>query len=187
MQVEWVQLLVPIVLSAVLVFIASSVIHMVLKYHNADYWKLPDEDAAMAALGQLAPGQYILPHCADPKQMENPEVQRKLQQGPVGVLHVKPSGMPNMGSFLGRWILYTVVVSAIVAYVARSQLLAGAAYLDVFQLVGVSTWLAYAWAAPADSIWMGKPWSVTIKHMVDGLVYSLLTAGTFAWLWPAAL
>ena len=187
MQVDWLQLVLPIVLSAVLVFVASSVIHMALRYHNADYWKLPDEAGAMAAIGQVPPGQYILPHCADPKDWEKPEMQQKLQRGPVAVLHVKPSGMPNMGAFLGKWVGYTLVVSAIVAYVARSQLAPGAEYLRVFQLVGVSTWLAYAWAAPADSIWMGKPWSVTLKHMVDGVVYALLTAGTFAWLWPAAV
>ena len=98
MQVDWLQLVLPIVLSAALVFVASSVIHMVLKYHNADYWKLPDEDAAMAAIGSVAPGQYILPHCADQQDWQKPEVQQKLQRGPVAVLHVKAPGMPNLGA-----------------------------------------------------------------------------------------
>lgn len=186
MQAEWLQLVAPIALSAVLVFFASSVIHMALKYHNADYRRLPDEDAARAAIGGVAPGQYIVPHCTDPKQWEDPAMQQKLREGPVAVLHVKPNGMPKMGAFFGQWILYTLAVSAVTAYVLRSQLAAGAAYLEVFQLAGVTAWLAYSWQGPADSIWMGKPWIVTWKHMVDGLVYAFLTAGTFAWLWPAA-
>ena len=62
----------PIVLSAVLVFVVSAIIHMVLKYHNRDYTKLPNEDAVRAALraGNPEPRQYIIPYCADPKEME---------------------------------------------------------------------------------------------------------------------
>jgi hypothetical protein len=28
------------------------------------------------------------------------------------------------------------------------------------------------------------PWSIVLKESFDGLIYSLLTAGTFGWLWP---
>ena len=34
----------PILLSAVIVFVASSIIHMVLPVHRGDYRKLPEED-----------------------------------------------------------------------------------------------------------------------------------------------
>ncbi len=37
-----------------------------------------------------------------------------------------------------------------------------------------------------DSIWKGVPWMVTFKNVVDGVVYGLVTAGVFGWLWPAA-
>ena len=40
----------PVLLSAVIVFFASSIIHMVLPYHRSDYKKLPDEDNVRAAL-----------------------------------------------------------------------------------------------------------------------------------------
>ena len=40
----------PIILAAVIVFIASSILHMVLPYHRGDYKKLPDEDKVSAAL-----------------------------------------------------------------------------------------------------------------------------------------
>ena len=39
----------PIVLSALLVFVVSAIIHMVLKYHNRDYKQLPNEVAVRAA------------------------------------------------------------------------------------------------------------------------------------------
>ena len=39
----------PIVVSAVLIFFASFVLHMVLTYHWSDYRRLPDEKAVGAA------------------------------------------------------------------------------------------------------------------------------------------
>lgn len=36
-----------------------------------------------------------------------------------------------------------------------------------------------------NSIWYKRKWSSTLKSMADGLVYALVTAGTFGWLWPA--
>lgn len=43
-------------------------------------------------------------------------------------------------------------------------------------------WLAIALSAVA--VWNMKPWGMALKHSFDGLVYSLLTAGIFGWLWP---
>jgi hypothetical protein len=34
------------------------------------------------------------------------------------------------------------------------------------------------------SIWYSRAWINTIKSTIDGLIYALLTAGTFGWLWP---
>ena len=185
-MIDWSHLLLPIALSAVFVFIASSVIHMALRYHNADYQKLPNEDAVCAAIrqGGAAPAQYVFPHCFDHQQMNSPEMAKKFADGPCGVMYIRPAGAVQMGPFLGKWIGYTLLVSAMVAYLARAELHAGAPYLSVFRLVGTTAWFAYAWQGPADSIWKGKPWAVTWKEMFDGLVYALLTAGTFAWLWP---
>jgi len=184
-MVAWTALVVPILLSAVLVFLSSSVIHTVLKWHNPDYGKLPDEPAARAAMRGLAPGQYIVPHCLDPKQMAEPELQQRFREGPIAVIWVKESGQVQLGPFLGKWVVYTLIVSLLVAYLARASVAPGAAYLHVFQVVGASAWLAYAWQSPADSIWKGKPWVSTGRTLVDGLVYACLTAGAFAWLWPS--
>ncbi len=187
-MVVFTELLIPIVLAAVLVFVASSLIHMVVRWHNADYGRFPNEDEVRAAIraGSPAPGQYILPHCLDPKQAASPEMTRKFAEGPVATVWLRPSGAPKLGPFLGQWFVYCVVVSAIVAYLARIVLAPGAAYLTVFRLTGTAAWLAYAWQGPANSIWKGKPWSSTFKELIDGLIYGLLTAGAFGWLWPEA-
>jgi len=184
--VEWSQLLLPIVLATVLVFVASFVLHMVLKYHAADCRHLGNEEAVLGALrqGQPAPGMYMFPFCGDHKQMNSPEMQRKYVDGPVGILFVRPSGQIRMGPFLGKWIVYSLALSAVVAYLARAELHAGAGGGQVFRLVGTAAWFAYAWQAPANSIWKGVPWSVTWKEMFDGLIYACVTAGVFAWLWP---
>lgn len=185
-MVVYPELLVPILLSAVLVFVASSLIHMVVRWHNADYGKLANEDEVRAAIraGGPAPGQYILPHCTDPKEGQSPEMVRKFEEGPVGMMWLRPPGAMKLGPFLGKWFVYCLLVSAIVAYLARISLPAGAEPLAVFRLVGTAAWLAYSWQGPGAAIWMGKPWSSVAKELVDGLVYGCATAGAFAWLWP---
>ena len=176
----------PILLSAVLVFVLSSIIHMVLGYHRTDYTRLPNEDAIREAIrsGNPAPAQYIIPYAMNPKEMESPEMKRKLAEGPIGVLNLKPSGSYGMGSYLVQWFVFTLVVSFFVAYVASHALPPGAPYLKVFQIVGTVGFLAYAAGQLPAAIWMGKPWSIAAKEVLDGLIYGLVTAGTFGWLWP---
>jgi hypothetical protein len=185
-MVAWSQLLVPILLSGVLVFVASSVMHAMLKYHNSDFRKLANEDEVRAVVrkGNATAGIYIIPHCTDHKEMKTPEGMKKYEEGPVGVLVLRRTGKVEMGPILGQWFLYVLVVSALAAYVAHSTLPVGASYLQVFRIVGAASWLAYAWQSPTDSIWKGQPWSATIKVIFDGLVYACLTAGAFGWLWP---
>jgi len=176
----------PILLSAVLVFVLSSVIHMVLKYHAGDYRRLENEDAVRAAIrsGNPAPGQYVIPHVADMKLMDTPEVKQKFVEGPVAVMYLRRPGPPGMGPALGAWFLFSLAVSFFVAYVASHVFAPGAPYLEVFRIVGATGFLAYAAGQVPSAIWMGKPWSVTLKEMFDGLLYGLVTAGAFGWLWP---
>jgi hypothetical protein len=176
----------PVLVSAVLVFLVSAIIHMVLKYHNKDYTRLPNEDAVRAAIraGNPAPAQYILPYCTDMKEMEKPEVKQKYIEGPVAVMNVLRPGVPNMGKSLSQWFLFILVVSFFIAYVASHAIPLGAEYLHVFRIVGAIGFLAYAMGQFTSSIWMGKPWNVAWKEAFDGLVYGLVTAGVFGWLWP---
>jgi len=176
----------PILLSAVFVFVVSAIIHMVLKYHNSDLHPLPNEDAVRAAIrsGNPAPGQYVTPYCREMKDMQTPEMQRKYAEGPVGLFYLRRPGPPNMGPLLGQWFLFTLVVSLFVAYIASHVLPSGTSYLSVFRVVGATGFLAYAAGSVPAAIWMGKPWGVAWKEMFDGLLYGLVTAGTFGWLWP---
>jgi len=77
-----------------------------------------------------------------------------------------------------------VVVGIFVACVAASTLASGTQYPKVFHVAGIAAFLAYGVGQIPDSIWKGQTWGVTAKHVFDGLIYALLTAGTFGWLWP---
>jgi len=175
----------PILLSAVIVFVASSVMHMLLPYHRGDYRKLPDEEKVAAALRSesLTPGLYVMPYCTH-KEMNTPELQEKYKRGPVAMMTVLPSAPPAMPKFLGLWFLYCVIVGFFVAYLAWHTLAVGTNYLVVFRVVGTAAFLAYGIGQLSNGIWKSQPWSITIKEVLDGLVYGLLTAGTFGWLWP---
>src|SRR3954470_13558027 len=160
----------PVVLSAVLVFITSSIIHMLLKYHNKDYKQIPNEDAVRAAIraGSPPPAQYIIPYCSDMKDMEKPEMQQKYAEGPVAVLNLMRPGRPGMGPMLGKWFIFILLVSFFIAYVAAHAISPGASYLHVFRIVGATGFLAYGMGQVPAAIWWGKPWSVTMKDLLDG-------------------
>jgi len=176
----------PIVLSAVVVFVASSLVHMLLPFHKSDYRKLPNEDATLDALRSpdLVPGIYHFPYMRSPKEMKSPELLAKCERGPVGLLTVLRSGRMNMGKYLGQWFLFCLLVGFFCAYLAGHTVPMGARYLAVFRVVGTTAFMAYNFGQIQDSIWKGQPWGATWKHVFDGLLYSLLTAGVFGWLWP---
>lgn len=178
---------IPIVLSAVVVFAASSIIHMVLRYHRTDFSKLPAEDEVMEALGKIGipPGDYVFPCAGSHKAMKDPDFIEKMKKGPVAFLTVMESGPPSMGKSLSLWFLYCLAVSVLAAYIAGRALGPGAPYLAVFRFAGCAAFAGYAAALWQNSIWYKRAWSTTLKSTFDGLVYGLVTAGTFAWLWPA--
>ena len=176
----------PIVLSAVTVFVASSIIHMVFKYHNSEYQQLPDEGAILDAMrnAKVGPGFYSFPYAGSMKEMGTPEMTEKYQQGPVGTANIKESGPPAMGKHLAQWFAFTLLVGLFAAYIASRTLEPGTHYLQVFRVVGCTSFMAYAFAHLSDAVWNMKPWGMAFKHVFDGLVYGLLTAGVFGWLWP---
>ncbi len=180
------ELWLPILLSAVFVFIVSSIIHMALQVHKGDFKKMPNEDAVLAALRShgVGPGAYMFPCAGSMKEMGTPEMMEKIKTGPVGWLIITPGGF-ELGKSLALWFAYSLLVGLLVAYVGWHALGAGARYLEVFQITGTAAILGYAIGYIQDSIWKGAAWSTTGKFMVDGIVYGLVTAGTFAWLWPA--
>jgi hypothetical protein len=175
----------PIVVSAVLVFFASFILHMVLPLHRNDWRKLPAEDDVMAALGKfaLAPGDYAMP-CGGAGAINDPAFKAKMNRGPVAFVTVLPAGPFSMGSNLAQWFVFNLVVSVFAAYVTGAALPRGAEYLEVFRFAGTTAFTAYVLGFVPQSIWYKRAWSTQLKNALDGLVYALLTAGVFGWLWP---
>lgn len=177
---------IPILLSAVIVFVVSSILHMVMTYHRGDYSRLSKEDDVLEAMRRagVAPGDYLAPYAESPAAMKDPAFIAKRNKGPVLVMTVIPGGPITMGAQLAQWFVYAVIVNLFAGYIASRALAPGAYYLDVFRFVGTSAFMGYSLALMQNSIWYKRRWSTTIKSMIDGFIYALLTAGTFGWLWP---
>ncbi len=175
----------PVLLSAVLVFVVSSVIHMVLSWHRNDFSAVPSEDGVMDALRpfNIPEGEYFIPHVDDPKQRETDEFKAKVDKGPVAFLTVIPASY-KMGGKLLLWFIYSLLVGLCTAYVAGLALAPGAHFLAVFRFAGTVAFAGYALALMQNSIWYGRSWKTTLKSMADGFVYACVTAGTFGWMWP---
>jgi hypothetical protein len=175
----------PILLASVIVFIASSIIHMAPLWHRGDWSAMPDQDRAQDALRPfgLRPGEYMLPKAKDMKDCQAPAFVEKLARGPVLFMTVIQNGPMSMSRPLVLWFIYIVVVSALTAYLADATLPSDATYLAVFRVAGTTGFLAYAAGLWQQSIWYHRPWSTTIKYTLDGLIYGCLTGGTFGWLW----
>jgi hypothetical protein len=175
----------PILVSTILVFAVSSLIHMVLKYHASDYAPVTGgEEAVAEALRPLPPGQYSVPWASSMKEMGEPEFEERIKRGPVALMVVRRPGSMGMGTALVTWLLYALVVSIFAAYITGRALGPGAEYLSVFRFAGTTAFVAYAVGGWQESIWFGRPWRVTLKNTLDGVFYAAVTAGSFGWLWP---
>jgi hypothetical protein len=159
---------------------------MLLGYHANDLVQVPSEERVRDALreARIPPGDYAIPKAASMKDMNSPEFNAKRTEGPVAFLTIAPSGAVKMGPLLLRWFLFLVAVSVFVAYVAGRTLAPGTEYLRVFQIAGAVAFVGYGTESWPQSIWWSRKWSMTFKNTFDALVYALLTAGAFAWLWP---
>jgi hypothetical protein len=179
-------LLLPILLSGVVVFLASFVIHMVLPFHRSDYRKLPAEDGVMDALRpfSIPPGDYMMPNAGSPAAMKDPAFLARWNKGPLAVITVLKPGPMSMKASLAQWFLYCVVVSVFAAFIAGRALAPGATLRAIFKFAGCTTFVGYTLALWQETIWYKKAWTTTFRSTVDGLVYALLTAGVFGMLWP---
>ena len=185
MDVTLVSLWLPILVSAVIVFFAAFVAWTVLPHHRSDWVRVPNEDTLLQAIRSLGlkRGQYVFPNAMTAEGAKDPAAKEKLAEGPVGSLVIRPA--PAMGKSLVQYFVYCLAVSFFVAYVGYAALDFGADYLHVFRVLGTIAFLAYSFAEIPRSIWFGHTWSSTWKSVIDGLVFGLLTGGTFGWLWPS--
>ncbi len=187
-MVSLLDLWLPILLSAVFVFVVSSVIHMALPIHKGDMKKLPGEDKLMAAMRaeKVAPGAYMFPCAGSMKEMGTPEMIAKLNQGPVGNMTVLPNGPWAIGKSLAQWFVLSLGIGACAGYSAGIVLGPGADAMTVFRLTSTAALLGYSFSHVQDSIWKGLSWGISAKFVFDGLLYALATGATFAWMWPGA-
>lgn len=179
----------PILLSGVFVFIASALFHMIIPIHKGDFKKVPGEAGVMAELRKngIGRGVYMFPACDSMKDMQKPEFLERYKQGPVGIMTILPGGnAPSMGKNLIQWFIFCLLISTVVACIL-TLLPAGSTYGVVFKWAAHVAILGYCAGTLSESIWGGRPWGHTAKYLFDGIVYGLVTAGTFGWLFPKGM
>jgi hypothetical protein len=185
-MVSLMQLWLPILLSTVFVFIASSILNMLLRFwHAPDYHAFSNEAEVSAAIrkANASPGMYMLPYCT-PETMKKAETQEMFKLGPVGMVALRQPGSMNMGASLGQWFGFCLLVSLFCAVLFAHVLTRGEVFNHVFHVVAFAAVMGYAFGPLPNAIWWGHPWSVTLKHMIDGVIYAVITGATFGWLWP---
>ncbi len=176
----------PILLSAVVVFVISSLIHMVFKWHASDYGRLANEDAVREAVraGAAKPGRYVIPYCADMKDMASESMQRKYAEGPIAHFTVGPNGQPNMGKYLGLWFAWSLVVAIIAAFLTTQTVGTYPQFArKAAKLFGSIVFIAHGFGTVTESIWMMRPWSSTAKYLLDSALYAVGSGLVFYWLW----
>ncbi len=185
-MVSLIQLWLPIVLSAVFVFFASSLINMVLGFwHRPDYLGFANEEEVRTALrhGLRQPGVYVVPFCP-PESMRDPQTKQKFAEGPIGMVALKPGAPMSMGKPLAQWFVFCVAISFLCALVAVHCLQPGSPGPLVFHTFALAGLLGHSSGPATNAIWWSHTWKGSFKYMVDGLVYALIIGATFAWLWP---
>lgn len=187
MSISVFELWLAILLAGFLCWVASALVHMIIKYHNADYKPLSNESEVSSALGASSPepALYTMPYCVDMKEMGEESMQKKFAAGPVAMITVMPNGMPPMGKLLTQQILFFIFGSLLIGYLASISNVASSDFNTVFRHVFVASFLTYGWAQIPYSIWLGQPWSNCARYLIDAVIYAVISASVFAWLWPA--
>ncbi len=183
------QLWLPIILSAVGVFFASSLIHMVFKWHNSEYKPLPNDEVVRKALNEIpmSPGLYSTPHCVDMKEMQSEQMQKKFREGPVALITLRRAGQPEMGKYLAQWFVLNIAIAALGGLLALQTMGIQANPHYAGHFLGLFSAIVYSAGSIQESIWMGRPWSATFKNILDALIYGVVTALVFWQLWPAVV
>jgi hypothetical protein len=175
----------PILLSAVGVWFASFLIWAISPLHKKDWKGLPDENAFAAAIKGLAipPGNYGFPHAADNKACRDPEFKKKWTEGPAGMLSVWPTKTAMGPKMLLTFIVY-ILMGVFIAYIGSLALMPGADQKSVFRLVGAAGILGYCFSFLPNAIWFNHTPRAIVQCVIDGVIYGLITAAVFAFMWP---
>lgn len=176
----------PILLSGVFIFIASSIIHMATPLHKGDYVRVPTEDKLADVVRSLniPPGDYMMPRPATMQEMKTPQFAERVKAGPNLIMTVLPTGSTGMGRQLGLWFVFSLVVSAVAAYIAGAALRPGATFMEIARFAGTTAFMGFAAAVWPMHIWYRRALGTTIRTTIDAVIYALIISATLAWLWP---
>ena len=177
---------IPIVVSAVVVLVASFVSQLIIGRYAAEWKELPEEEATIEHLQKsgIGPGQYLFPG-RSPKSSQDLEEtrQQRMNSGPWGTVNIW-ARQPSMGRNLLQSFVFYLVTSFFVAYLATLALEPGAEFSPVFQVTGTAAILAYAFGGIPNAIWFGSHLRSALMDVINGIVHGLLTGTIFGMLWP---
>jgi hypothetical protein len=175
----------PILLSAVAVWVISAIVWMVLPHHKQDFIGLLDEDDFMDHVRKsgIKPGNYVFPDFRRRDAMKSEKTQKALNEGPVGHLSVWRTPVTMGDKLVATFIVY-LVVSTLIAYLTRVALPGPAEFAKVFQVAATAGILAYSFSFIPNALWFGAYKRTIIASFIDGIIYGLITGAIFAWLWP---
>jgi hypothetical protein len=178
------QLWLPILLSAMAVFILSAASHMVLPWRKGEWRRITDFETLQAALRGLAPGSYSFPAAPEPREQMKPEWQERWARGPSGWITISPHRPIAMGKNMGLSFLVFVAVGVVAAYVSWHAVGRSAHYRAVFRIVGTVATMSLGLGSIFQSIWYDRPWRAYLSDVLDAVLFGLVMAGLFGWLWP---
>jgi hypothetical protein len=176
----------PTLVSAVAVFILSSIVHMVVPWHKNDYMSFPDEAAMLDTLRahNLKPGEYLAPRPTSRGDMASPEFKERVKRGPLVILNIATSDSASLARPLILWFIFVIIVSWLSGHIAWGAGASAAAPRGIFHAVALTAFLAYAAGLWPQTIWFRKPWLTSFKASFDGLIYAVVTGLIFVYFWP---
>jgi hypothetical protein len=185
-SVQLPELWLPILLSAVAVFIASALAWMVLPHHKKDIQFAPDEGPLLEGIARakLKAGQYMFPTCTSAKDLKDPQVKARWDAGPWGMILLRGT-KPNLARNLVSAFIFYLVVGVFVGYLSALALDSGAPFRSAFRVAGTAAVIAYCLGGIPNAIFFGRSARAVVMDTIDGIVYGLITGAIFGWLWPA--
>lgn len=173
------RLILPIILSAVALFLASFSIRMGTPLHDGDYAKLPNEQEVMQAAEQIPGGRYVFPW-ASRAEYGSEEFLQRYVEGPRGMMVVYDEPM-NFPATLGLTFVFYLVAGMFVAYLAYKAIPVGAAFAEVFKFTAIAAIAIHGLGWLPQLIWYGD--IALVPTMIDCVVFALLTGVVFGLLW----
>lgn len=180
----FVALWLPVLMTTVVLFVASFLAWVVLPHHKPDVRRWPEEERLLDFVREsgAAPGEYLFP-LIEQDEMKEDRARQRYERGPWGLIRVWPR-QPDMVRNMAATFGYFLLVTLLVAYVAAAALTPGAVFGEVFRIVATTAILAYCAGGVLNEIWFTRPLRAKLMNAIDGLVYGAITGVIFGLMWP---